>query len=215
MKVFLDTSIISEIKKGVDTGLVYGVTTNPSIIAKSGRKFLDVIKEITEVVPGHISVEVMADDVAGMVAEAVEYKRLAPQIAIKVPMTKEGLKAVPILEKEKDIRVNVTMVFSASQACLAMKAGASYVSIVISRLDAIGTESTQLIYDTMLIRKNYGLTSEIIAGSVKTQNNLLDCMRAGVDIATIPMTLFDQMFAHPLTTDGIEGFKKDWAGVPK
>jgi transaldolase len=214
MKVFLDTSIVSEIKKGADTGLVYGVTTNPSIIAKSGRKFLEVIKEITEIIDDHISVEVMAEDAAGMVAEAVEYKKLGPQIAIKVPMTVEGLKAVPILEFEKDIRVNVTMVFSAAQACLAMKAGASYVSIVLSRLDAIGTESIQLINDTMLIKENYGFDSEIIAGSVKTQNQLLDCMRAGVDIATIPMSLFEQMYQHPLTASGIEGFKKDWAKVP-
>ncbi len=215
MKVFLDTSIVSELRKGVETGLVYGVTTNPSIIAKSGRKFLDVIKEIIEIVPGHISVEVMADHAEGMVKEAVEYKKLAPQIAIKVPMTVEGLKAVPVLEKEKDIRVNVTMVFSATQAYLAMKTGASFVSIVISRLDAIGTESVQLINDTMLIKENYGFRSEIIAGSMKTQNHVLDCLRAGVDIVTIPYTLFEQMFRHPLTDSGIEGFKKDWASVPQ
>jgi transaldolase len=214
MKVFLDTSIVSEIKKGVETGLVYGVTTNPSIIAQSGRKFLEVIKEITGIIHDHISVEVMAEDAAGMVAEAVEYKKLGAQITIKVPMTVEGLKAVPILEKEKDIRVNVTMVFSAAQACLAMKAGASYVSIVLSRLDAIGSESVQLINDTMLIKEIYNFDSEIIAGSVKTQNQLLDCMRAGVDIATIPMSLFKQMFLHPLTDAGIEGFKMDWAKVP-
>ncbi len=215
MKVFLDTSLINEIKKGMETGLVYGVTTNPSIIAKSGKKFLEVIREIIDIVPHHISVEVMADDAAEMVNEAVEYKKLAPQIAIKVPMTDEGLKAVPILEKEKDIRVNVTMAFSAAQACLAMKAGASFVSIVLSRLDAIGTESTQLIYDSVQIKNNYGFDTEIIAGSVKTQNQLLDCMRAGVDIATIPMALFEQMFKHPLTTAALEGFKKDWASIPK
>jgi transaldolase len=215
MKIFLDTSIVDEIRAGADTGLVYGVTTNPSIIAKSGRKFLDVIREITNIVPNHISVEVMAEDAEGMVKEAVEYKKLGKQIAIKVPMTEEGLKAVPILENEKDIRVNVTMVFSAPQAYLAMKAGASYVSIVLSRLDAIGTESIQLINDTMVIKENYGFASEIIAGSVKTQNQILDCLRAGIDIATIPYSLFQLMYKHPLTDSGIAGFKKDWASVPK
>lgn len=215
MKIFLDTSITNEIRKGAETGLVYGVTTNPSNIAKSGRNLHDVIKEIAGIIHEHVSVEVLAEDAAGMVAEAVEYKKLGKQIAIKVPMTVEGLKAVPILEKEKDIRVNVTMVFSAAQACLAMQSGASYVSIVLSRLDAIGTESVQLITDTMQIKENYGFNSEIIAGSVKTQNQLLDCMRAGVDIATIPFQLFEQMFRHPLTTSGIEDFKKDWATVPK
>lgn len=215
MKVFLDTSIVSELRKGVETGLVYGVTTNPSIIAKSGRKFMDVIKEIIEIIPGHVSVEVMADDTAGMIKEAVEYKKLGPQVAIKVPMTKEGLMAVPVLEKEEDIRVNVTMVFSATQAYLAMMTGASYVSIVISRLDAIGTESVQLINDTMIIKENYGFTSEIIAGSMKTQNQVMDCLRAGLDIVTIPYALFDQMFKHPLTDSGIQGFKKDWASIPQ
>lgn len=215
MKIYLDTSIIDEIKEGAQTGLVYGVTTNPSIIAKSGRKFIEVIKEIIEIIPNHISVEVMAEEAADMVKEAVEYKKLGKQIAIKVPMTKEGLKAVPVLEKEKDIRVNVTMIFSAAQAYLAMKAGASYASIVLSRLDAIGSESIQLINDTMLFKENYGFNTEIIAGSVKTQNQILDCLRAGVDIATIPYSLFQQMFQHPLTDLGIAGFKKDWAKVPK
>mgnify|MGYP001098659289 CR=1 FL=1 len=215
MKIFLDTSIVDEIRAGADTGLVFGVTTNPSIIAKSGRKFLDVIREIINIVPNHISVEVMAEDAKGMVKEAVEYKKLGKQIAIKVPMTEEGLKAVPILENEKDIRVNVTMVFSAPQAYLAMKAGASYVSIVLSRLDAIGSESIQLINDTMVIKENYGFASEIIAGSVKTQNQILDCLRAGIDIATIPYSLFQLMYKHPLTDSGSAGFIKDWASVPK
>lgn len=215
MKIFLDTSIIDEIQKGVETGLVMGVTTNPSIIAKSGRNFIEVIKEITSIVKDHVSVEVMADNAADMITEAIEYHSISPQIAIKVPMTQEGLKAVSILESEKDIRVNVTMVFSAAQAYLAMSAGASFVSIVLSRLDAIGTESSQLVYDTMQIKNNYNYSSHIIAGSVKTQNQLLDCMRAGIDIATIPYDLFMQMYKHPLTDSGIEGFKKDWARVQK
>jgi transaldolase len=215
MKIFLDTSIIDEIIKGAKTGLVYGVTTNPNNMSKTGRKVDDVIREIAKIIPDHISVEVMAETAGEMVKEAVEYKKLAPQVAIKVPMTEEGLKAVPILEKEKDIRVNVTMAFSAAQAYLAMKSGASFVSIVISRLDAIGTESIQLINDTMLIKENFGFRSEIIAGSMKTQNQVLDCLRAGVDIATVPLSLFEQMFKHPLTDIALEGFKKDWAKVPK
>ncbi len=215
MKIFLDSSDISDIRKAAETGLISGVTTNPSIIAQSGRKFLEVIQAISEIIDEHISVEVMAEDATGMVREAIEYKKIGPQIAIKVPMTVEGLKAARILEKEKDIRVNVTMIFSPTQAYLAMKAGASYISIVLSRLDAIANESVRLVNDTMLIKSNFGFTSEIIAGSMKTQNHIMDCLRAGVDIATIPVSLFDQMYKHPLTDSGIEGFKKDWTKVPK
>ena len=215
MKIFLDSSDVQAIRKASETGLISGVTTNPSIIAKSGRKFLEVVQDISVIIRDHISVEVMAEDAEGMVREALEHKKIGSQIAIKVPMTVEGLKAVPILEKEKNIRVNVTMVFSPTQAFLAMKAGASFVSIVLSRLDAVAIESVHLVKDTMLIKNNYGFKSEIIAGSVKTQNQLLDCLRAGVDIATIPPSLFDQMYLHPLTDSGIAGFKKDWEKVPK
>ena len=214
MKIFLDSSDVEAVRKAAETGLVSGITTNPSIIAKSGRKMEDVIRDLVEIIPDHISVEGIGDTAAEMVEEGLRYRELGRQIVVKVPMTMEGMKAVPILES-KGIPVNVTMAFSATQANLAMQSGASYVSIVLSRLDAIASESFQLIEDTMIIKENYGYTSEIIAGSVKTQNHLLDCLRAGVDIATIPPGLFDLMFKHPLTEAALAGFKKDWAKLPK
>jgi transaldolase len=214
MKIFLDSSDVAAIREAAGTGLISGITTNPSIIAKSGRSMEDVIRDLVEIIPEHISVEGVTETTEEMVEEALRYRELGDQIVIKVPMTRNGLMAVPILE-DQGIRVNVTMVFSATQATLAMKCGASFVSIVLSRLDAVATESLQLIEDTMLIRENYGFNSEIIAGSVKTQNHLLDCLRAGLHIATIPPTLFNQMYRHPLTDEGIEGFKKDWATLPK
>ena len=214
MKIFLDSSEVEAIRKATNTGFISGVTTNPSIMARSGRKMEEVVRDLVEIIPDHISVEGVAEEAETLVAEAQRFKDLGRQIVIKVPMTQEGLRAVPMLEKQ-GIRTNVTMVFSPTQAMLAMKSGASFVSIVLSRLDAIASESIQLIEDTMLIRENYGFQSEIIAGSVKTQNHLLDCLRAGVDIATIPPALFDQMFKHPLTDAGIEGFRKDWEKLPK
>ena len=214
MKIYLDSSDVEAVRKAADTGLISVITTNPTIIAKSGRKMEEVIRELVEIIPEHISVEGITESAEEMVKEALRYKTLGKQIVIKVPMTREGMKAVPLLEKQ-GIPVNVTMVFSATQAALAMMSGASYVSIVLGRLDAIASESVQLIEDTMLIKENYGFNSEIIAGSVKTQNHLLDSLRAGVDIATIPPTLFDQMLQHPLTDAGIEGFKRDWAKLPK
>ncbi len=209
MKLFLDTANAEIVKQAYETGLIDGITTNPSIIAKSGRSFEEAISSLVKTFPKHISVEVLADNADDMVEEALGYSKLGSQIAIKVPMTREGLKAVPRLE-ESGIRVNVTMVFSATQALLAMKSGASFVSIVLGRLDAIASGSAQLINDTMAVKSNFGFKSEIIAGSIKTQNHLLDCMRAGLDIATIPPELFDLMFKHPLTDSGISGFKADW-----
>ena len=214
MKIFLDSSDVEAIRKATETGFISGVTTNPSIMARSGRKMEEVVRDLVEIIPDHISVEGVAEEAETLVSEAQRFKELGRQIVIKVPMTTEGLRAVPMLE-EQGIRTNVTMIFSATQAMLAMKSGASYVSIVLSRLDAIASESIQLIEDTMLIKANYGFQSEIIAGSVKTQNHLLDCLRAGVDIATVPPALFEQMFKHPLTDAGIEGFRKDWEKLPK
>ena len=214
MKIFLDSSDVDAIRQACETGLISGVTTNPSIIARSGRKTEDVIRDLLDIVPEHISVEGIGESADDLIREARAFKELGEQIVVKVPMTVEGMKAAAALEK-MGIRVNVTMVFSAAQATLAMKSGASFVSIVLSRLDAIGTESFQLIEDTMLIKENYGFESEIITGSVKTQNQVLDSLRAGVDIATVPPALFEQMFKHPLTDAGIEGFKKDWDSLPK
>lgn len=215
MKIFLDTGDVEAVRKAYDTGLIDGVTTNPSHIATTGRKFKDIVKEICSIVPGPVSAEVMSETADGMVEEAVQIAAIASNIVIKIPMTLEGLKAVPVLEKEKNIKTNVTMIFSSTQAFLAMKTGASFVSIVLSRLDAIANESYILVEDTAGIKLNYGFESEIIAGSMKTQNHILSCLRAGVDIVTISDQLFFQMFKHPLTDTGLAGFAKDWEKVPK
>lgn len=215
MKIFLDTGDVEAVRAAYDTGLLDGVTTNPSHIAKTGRRFREVVKEICEIVPGPVSAEVMAEDAVGMVAEAIEIAALAPNIAIKIPMTVEGMKAVPVLEEEREIKTNVTMIFSSTQAFLAMKAGATFVSIVLSRLDAVANESEILVADAVQIRDNYGYSSEIIAGSMKTQNHVLSCLRYGVDIVTVNPDLFFQMFKHPLTDVGLAGFARDWEKVPK
>jgi len=214
MKIFLDTGDIEAIKRAQDTGLLDGITTNPTHIAKTGRKFQDVVKEICGIVSGPVSVEAMADTAEGLVREARKAAQLAPNVAIKIPMTVEGLKAVPILE-DKSIKCNVTMVFSSTQTYLAMKAGATFVSIVISRLDAVCNEGDILISDAVTIKHNFNFTSNVLAASLKTQNHVLSCLRAGVDIVTVPEFLFFQMYKHPLTDVGLAQFAKDWENVPK
>jgi transaldolase len=215
MKIFLDTGDAEAIRKAYDTGLIDGVTTNPSHIAKTQRKFNDVIEEICSIVSGPVSVEAVSDTTEKLIEEAVRLASIAPNVVIKIPMTVEGLRAVPILEEQKNVKTNVTMIFSSTQSFLAMKAGASFVSIVLSRLDAVANESNILVQDAAIIRNNYGFDSEIIAGSIKTQNHILTCLRAGVDIATMNPDLFFQMFKHPLTTEGLDQFAKDWEKVPK
>jgi len=215
MKLFLDTADVEAIKKANDTGLLAGVTTNPSSLAKCGRRFTDVVKEICEIVQGPVSVEAITETTDEMIEEAQQISSLAPNVVVKIPMTVDGMKATTVLEGEKGVKVNVTMVFSPTQAYLAMKAGASYVSIVLGRLDACAMESGLLIEDTVTIKNNYGYPSEIIAGSMKTQNHVIACLRSGVDIVTVPHVLFLQMFQHPLTDDGIAQFCKDWAKIPK
>jgi transaldolase len=215
MKIFLDTGDVEAVRKAYGTGLIDGVTTNPSHIAKTGRKFKEVVKEICSIVPGPISAEVLAETADGMIKEAQEIASIAPNIVVKIPMTVEGMKAVPVLEEQKKIKTNVTMIFSSTQVFLAMKAGASFVSIVLSRLDAVANESFILVEDAVTIKNNYAFGSEIIAGSMKTQNHVLTCLRAGVDIATVNPDLFFQMFKHPLTDQGLVQFAKDWEKVPK
>lgn len=215
MKIFLDTGDVEAIKKAYDTGLVDGVTTNPSHIARTGRKFQDVVKEICSIVPGPVSAEAVAEGADELIAAAEKIAAIASNVVIKIPMTPEGLKAVPVLEQQKGIKTNVTMIFSSTQAFLAMKAGASFISIVLSRLDAVANESNILVEDAVLIKANYGFASEIIAGSVKTQNHVLDCLRAGIDIATVNPELFRQLYKHPLTDSGLAKFARDWESVPK
>jgi transaldolase len=215
MRIFLDTGDVDAVRKAADTGLLDGVTTNPSHIAKTGRRSTDVVKEMCDIVSGPVSAEVLSETTEGMVEEAQEVASIAPNVVVKIPMTVEGLKAVPVLENEKNIRTNVTMVFSSTQAFLAMKAGASFVSIVLSRLDAVAHESEILVEDAVVVKSNYGFGSDLIAGSMKTQNHVLSCLRAGIDIVTINPALFFQMFKHPLTDVGLVQFSEDWKRVSK
>jgi transaldolase len=214
MDLYLDTGNIDEIKRANDTGLLDGITTNPSHIAKAGRPLLETVGEICKIVKGPVSVETMAEDTEGMIEDAQRLAALADNIVIKIPMTPAGLKAVPTLEGLR-VRCNVTMIFSPTQCYLAMKAGASYVSIVLSRLDAIAGESESLVDDSALIKQTYKFHSRIIGASLKTQNHVMTCLRAGIDIATVPEALFFQLYRHPLTSEGLDTFKKDWQKVKK
>lgn len=212
MKLFIDTADVDEIKEINSWGVIDGVTTNPSLIAKSGRKFEEVVKEITSIVDGPISAEVVSEDHEGMIEEARHLSKIHKNIVIKIPMTKEGLKAVKVLTKEK-IKTNVTLVFTSSQALLAAKAGASYVSPFLGRLDDISSDGVALIEEIAAIFQNYGIETEIIAASIRHPMHVIQCALAGSDIATIPYKVFVQMLNHPLTDSGIERFLKDWESV--
>lgn len=212
MKFFIDTANIEEIKEVSSWGIVDGVTTNPSLIAKEGRNFQEVVKEITELVDGPISAEVVSLEWEGMLEEARELAKIHKNIIIKVPMTKEGLKAVKAL-KEEGIKTNVTLIFTASQALMAAKAGASYVSPFLGRLDDISTNGMKLIEDISIIFDNYMIETEIIAASIRHPIHVVDCALNGADIATIPYKVFNQMLNHPLTDSGIERFLEDWKTV--
>lgn len=212
MKIFVDTANIEEIRKANDLGVICGVTTNPSLIAKEGRNFNEVIKEITSIVDGPISGEVISMNCDGMVAEAREIAKIHKNMVVKIPMCEEGLKAVSILHKE-GIRTNVTLIFSAVQALLAARAGASYVSPFLGRLDDIGSPGITLIQDIAEIFEIHGIDAEIISASVRNPIHVLDCARAGSNIATIPFNVIVQMIKHPLTDAGIEKFLKDYEGM--
>jgi len=214
MKFFIDTADVTEIRAAHDLGLVDGVTTNPSLIAKSGRKFKDVIKEITAIVDGPISAEVIALDAKGMVREARELVNIHKNIVIKVPMTAEGLKATKELTTLK-IRTNVTLIFTSMQALLAAKAGASYVSPFVGRLDDISQDGMGIIEEIRTIFDNYGYTSEIIVASIRNPIHVLNSALIGADICTIPYPVMLQLARHPLTDAGIAKFLEDWEKVPK
>jgi len=214
MKLFIDTANVAEIKKANDMGVICGVTTNPSLIAKEGRYFEDVVKEIVSIVDGPISAEVISLDCEGMIKEAVELVKIHKNIVIKIPMTAEGLKAVKVLSKEK-IKTNVTLVFSAGQALLAAKAGASYVSPFVGRLDDISNNGMDLIEEIVTIFHNYSIKTEIIAASIRHPMHVTECAKLGCDIATVPYKVIMQLTKHPLTDSGIDQFLKDWDTVPK
>jgi len=209
MKIFIDTAIISEIKEVNELGIIDGVTTNPTLIARSGRKFEEVIKEITEIIDGPISAEVISLEAEGMVEEALELVKIHDNIVIKIPMTSEGLKAVKVLTA-KGIKTNVTLIFSTNQALLAAKAGATYVSPFLGRVDDTSFYGMDLIEDMMQIFEIYGIKTEVIAASVRHPLHVLEAAKAGADIATIPYKVLQQMIKHPLTDLGVQSFLKDW-----
>lgn len=212
MKIFVDTANTEEIRKANELGVICGVTTNPSLIAKEGLVFEDVIKEITEIVDGPISAEVISLEANKMVEEAAQLVKLHKNIVIKIPMTPEGLKATKILT-EKGIRTNVTLIFSAAQALLAARAGASYVSPFVGRLDDISQEGIELVADIAQIFKAFEIKTEIIAASIRSPLHVVQVAKAGAHIATIPYGVILQMTKHPLTDQGIERFMKDWEGL--
>ncbi|AKA71154.1 fructose-6-phosphate aldolase [Clostridium scatologenes] len=214
MKIFIDTANVEEIKRVAKWGVLDGVTTNPSLIAKEGRKLKDVIEEICDIVDGPISAEVISLEADKMVEEGRELSKLHKNIVIKIPMCEEGLKAVSVLAKE-GIRTNVTLIFSAQQALLAAKAGASFVSPFMGRLDDIGNAGIVVIQDIAEIFEIYGIETEIIAASIRTPMHVLDCAKAGADISTIPYKVLMQMLKHPLTDAGIQKFLDDYNNSQK
>ena len=214
MKFFIDTANIGEIKKANELGLLDGVTTNPSLVSKEGREFRDLIKEICGIVKGPVSAEVISTDSSGMIKEARELAKLAENIVVKIPLIKEGLKAVKVLSSE-GIKTNVTLCFSPIQALMAAKAGADYVSPFVGRLDDIGQVGMEMVEQIATIYENYGYTTEIIVASIRNPIHVLDAALIGADIATIPYNVMEQLIKHPLTDIGIERFLADWKKIDK
>jgi transaldolase len=211
MKFFLDTADINEIKELASSGLVDGVTTNPSLVMKSGRKFLDVVKEICDIVPGPISAEVISTDHKTMLAEGRKLAKLAKNVVVKVPLTPDGLKTCKALSDE-GTRVNVTLCFSPAQALLAAKSGATYISPFVGRLDDIGTDGMQLIADIIQIYRSYDtIRTEVLVASVRHPIHVIQAAKMGADVATMPPNVLKMMFNHPLTDKGLAAFLADWA----
>lgn len=211
MKFFVDTADVAEIRDLAATGLVDGITTNPSLVAKTGRPFLDVVREICEIVPGPVSAEVTATDHATMLAEGRKLAALADNVCVKVPLTPDGLKTCKALS-EDGIQVNVTLCFSAGQAILAAKAGAAFISPFIGRLDDIGTDGLDLIADIVQIYANYPeFSTEVLVASVRGPNHVVQAAKLGADVATLPPAVLRALFKHPLTDKGLDAFLADWA----
>jgi transaldolase len=209
MKFFVDTAEIKDIKELYETGLLDGVTTNPSLIAKSGRDFKEVVKEICSIVPGPVSAEVASLEYDGMIAEGTVLAALADNVVVKLPLTLAGLKATKTF-KERGIKTNVTLCFSANQALLAAKAGATYISPFLGRLDDINLDGVELIENIRVIYDNYAFDTEILAASIRSPNHVTQVALAGADVATIPPAVIRKLADHPLTNAGIDGFLKDW-----
>lgn len=212
MRFFLDTANIEHIKEANEMGVICGVTTNPSLVAKEGRDFNEVLKEITQIVDGPISGEVISEDSEGMIKEGRKIAAIHKNMIVKIPMTGEGLKACKILSKE-GIKTNVTLIFSAAQALLAANAGATYVSPFLGRLDDISMDGMDLVKSIADIFRVHGIKTEIIAASVRNPIHVIEAAKVGADIATIPYSLVVQMLKHPLTDQGLEKFKADWAAA--
>ncbi|MBI5097919.1 MAG: fructose-6-phosphate aldolase [Nitrospirae bacterium] len=214
MKFFIDTANTKEIKEAWELGVIDGVTTNPSLISKEKKEPIKLLKEICEIVDGPVSAEVVSLDAEGMVKEAKRLARIHKNIVIKVPMTKDGLKATKVLSKLK-IKTNVTLIFSPNQALLAAKAGATFVSPFVGRLDDITHYGMELVGQILEIYDNYAFETEVIVASIRNPLHVLDAARMGAHVATIPFSVIDQLSKHPLTDIGIEKFLKDWEKVPK
>lgn len=213
MKIFIDTANIQQIREAASCGVIDGVTTNPTLIARENRPAKELLREICGLVNGPVSAEVIGLESAGMVAEALELVKIAPNIVIKIPLIREGLKAVRILDAKK-IKTNVTLCFSPSQALLAAKAGATFISPFIGRLDDVSQTGMELIRDIKQIYANYGFRTEIIVASVRNPVHVVDAAKIGADIATIPFAVIEQLIRHPLTDIGVQRFLEDWKKVP-
>ena len=214
MQLFIDSASVEEIRKAADSMLVDGVTTNPSLILKAGREYNQVLKEICSIIKGPVSAETVSLDADGMVREGIAFSKLAKNIVVKVPMTVEGMKACQRLTK-KDIKVNVTLVFSANQALLAAKSGAFMVSPFVGRLDDINEVGMNVVREIKQVYDNYKFTTQILVASVRNTNHVLDAAKIGADISTMPYSVFEQLFRHSLTDAGIKKFLEDWEKVPK
>jgi transaldolase len=214
MKFFLDTANVNEIREAAKLGFLDGVTTNPSLIAREKRKFDDAIREICDICPGPVSAECVSETFADLVPEAVRLSKLAKNVVVKVPLTKDGLKTVREL-RPQGLRFNVTLCFSANQALLAAKAGASYISPFIGRLDDAGHDGMQVIKDICLIYKNYSFETEVLTASIRHPLHVLEAAKAGSHVATMPFSVFDKLISHPLTDIGIVKFLEDYRKIPK
>ncbi len=214
MKFFIDTADVSEIRKAASLGILDGVTTNPTLVAKVGRKFEDVLKEICSIVDGPVSAEAISLDYEGMIAEARKLAAIHTNIVVKIPITGDGLRAVKTLAAEK-IKTNATLTFSPSQALLAAKAGATYVSPFVGRLDDVSHIGMDIVRDIKVIFSNYGLKTQIIVASIRNPLHVVDAALAGADVATIPFSVIESLVRHPLTDVGIKKFLEDWEKVPK
>ena len=212
MRFLIDTANVEEIRKAAKMGFICGVTTNPSLIAKEGRDFSEVIQEITQIVDGPISGEVISLDAAAMIEEGRQIAKIHPNMVVKIPMTEEGLEAVSVLSRE-GVKTNVTLIFSSTQALLAARAGATYVSPFLGRLDDISTDGLQLIADIAEIFSVHEIETQIIAASIRHPMHVIECAKLGAHIATVPYKVFQQMIQHPLTTAGIDKFMADWNSV--